>query len=293
MKADVKVDEAEEILKGFKLPPRPSIFIELKQASKDLKRMASVVETDPALSASILKVINSPAIGIESKVTSVSHAMNLLGLRSIMNIINAAFLKRAIGDLGQEGQMEHFWRSSTKVATAMAVISRKLNFSQYKITSDDAYCIGLFHNVGMPMLLEKHSEYFETIKPAYLSENVGLIDAENHLFDTNHTVLGYYMTKGWGLPKYVSEVIQLHHRLETFNQLDELEEQVAMLLCALKMSEQIAGEFEEFGEVNYNKEWVVLSEGINRYLGLSTHDFFDIEDFIFDTFENEKKYQES
>ncbi len=288
MVENVQLEQAEDILKGFKLPPRPSIFADLKKASPDLDKMAHVVEQDPALSASILKVVNSPAIGMRNKVTSVGHAMSLLGLRSIMNIINAAFLKRAVDGFENMELLENFWQSTTKVAVATAAIARKLNFQQYGVTVDDAYCVGLFHNVGMPMLLDKFENYFSDIEPAYLKENVGLLEAENHFFDTDHTMLGFYMTKGWGLPQEVTEVIRLHHDTETIAKLDSLEnEKVAVLLAALKMAEQIAGEAEEFGGVGYNKEWIELSSAITAFMGLSIQDFFELEDFIFDTIEEE------
>lgn len=287
MVENVQLEQAEDILKGFKLPPRPTIFAELKKVSPDLDKMAHVVEQDPALAASILKVVNSPAIGMRSKVTSVSHAMSLLGLRSIMNIINAAFLKRAVDGFENTEQLENFWLSTTKVAIATAAIARKLNFQQYDVSVDDAYCVGLFHNVGMPMLLDKFENYFADVKPAYMKENVGILEAENHFFDTNHTVLGFYMTKGWGLPKEVSEVIRLHHNLGVIAKLDDVDKKVAVLLAALKMAEQIAGEAEEFGGVSYNKEWIELSSNITDFMGLSIEDFFELEDFIFDTIEQE------
>ena len=96
MQQNIRVEQAEDILKGFKLPPRPTIFAELKKVSPDINKMAHVIEQDPAIAASILKVVNSPSIGIANKVTSISHAMSLLGLRSIMNIINAALDRKSV-----------------------------------------------------------------------------------------------------------------------------------------------------------------------------------------------------
>ncbi len=287
MVENIQLEQAEDILKGFKLPPRPTIFADLKKVSPDLDKMAGVVEQDPALAASILKVVNSPAIGMSNKVTSVNHAMSLLGLRSIMNIINAAFLKRTVETFDNMEQLDNFWHSTTKVAAACGAVARKLNYQQYGVTVDDAYCVGLFHNVGMPMLLDKYPDYFSRIRPAYKKENISLLEAENHFFDTNHTVLGFYMTKGWGLPKEVTEVIRLHHNIEAISKLDTLDEKTAVLLAALKMAEQIAGESEEFGGINYNKEWIELSTSISTFMGLSIEDFFELEDFIYDTIEQE------
>ncbi len=287
MTENIELGQAEEILKGFKLPPRPSIFAELKKVSPDLNKMSHIVEQDPALAASILKVVNSPAIGLANKVTSINHAMNLLGLRSIMNIINAAFMKRMLNSYKNSEQLSSFWYSTTKVASAMGAIAQKLDLQKSGISVDDAYCVGLFHNVGMPMLQDKHADYFETIRPAFFKENIGILEAENQLYDTNHTVLGFYMTKGWGLPKTISEVIKVHHAPDVLENLDRLDDDVAILLAALKMSEQITGEAEEFGGISYNKEWIQWGTAITSYMGLSIQDFFELEDFVFDTIEKE------
>ncbi|PCK08907.1 MAG: hypothetical protein COA42_06580 [Alteromonadaceae bacterium] len=287
MTENVRLDQAEDILKGFKLPPQPTIFAELKKVAPDIGKMAHIVERDPALAASILKVVNSPAIGMANKVTSIKHAMSLLGLRSIMNIINAAFVKRTISGFANMDQLNNFWYSTTKIAAAMGAIARHMNFKQYDISVDDAYCLGLFHNVGMPMMLDKYEDYFQRIRPTYQKGNIGLVEAENHFFGTNHTVLGFYMTKGWGLPKVIGDVIKIHHNLELIGNVDTLDEKTGVLLAALKMAEQIGGEAEEFGGVDYNVEWVEMSSTITSFMGLSVHDFFDLEDAIFDTIEAE------
>ncbi|MFT5084592.1 MAG: HD-like signal output (HDOD) protein [Lentisphaeria bacterium] len=255
--------------------------------------MAGVVEQDPALSASIIKVINSPAIGMANKVTSISHAMSLLGLRSIMNIINAAFLKRTVDSCSNMEQLDSFWQSTTKVAIGIAAITRKLNLQKAGLTIEDAYCVGLFHNVGMPMLLDKHDDHLKTIKPSYGNGNgngngnPGIVETENSRYDTNHTVLGFYITKVWGLPKLLSDVIRHHHNIETLLNFDKLDENMATLLAALKMAEQIAGESEEFGGVDYNKDWIAISSTVTSFMGLSIDDFFDLEDYIFDAIEEE------
>ena len=285
MQQNIRVEQAEDILKGFKLPPRPTIFAELKKVSPDINKMAHVIEQDPAIAASILKVVNSPSIGIANKVTSISHAMSLLGLRSIMNIINAAFLKRTVQGYENTEQLDNFWQSTIKVAAGMAAITRQLNLQRAGVSVDDAYCLGLFHNVGMPMLLDKHEDYFNTIRPTY--KTGGLLETENEHFNTNHTVLGFYMTKGWGLPTPITEVIKNHHNFEMMANLEQLDSDVATLLCVLKMSEQIAGEAEELGEVDFNIEWSQISSSITSFMGISTPDFFDLEDHVYDMIEAE------
>lgn len=282
MESDVGLDQAEDILRGFKLPPQPHIFAELKKVSPDMPKMASVVEHDPALSASILKVVNSPAIGLSNKVSAIGHAMSLLGIKSFMNIINAAFLKQTLNTYEDMEGLNNYWYSSNKVAIAMAAIARHLHFDKYAISSDEAYCVGLFHNVGVPMLMDKHPDYLAVLRPAYEQGAYSIVDVENHCFDTNHTVLGYYMIKGWGLPKTFSDVIKLHHNIDVISDLESQPEKVAVLLAALKMAELISGEVEDFSGSRTNHEWAKISQVVTGFMGMSSHDFFDLEDYVYD-----------
>jgi HD-like signal output (HDOD) protein len=86
-----QLNEIEEVLKGLeKLPTLPGIAMRILEVVRNeetsLKEIADVLSADPPLSAQVLKLINSPFYGVRTKVTSVPHAVNLLGLNTVKNL---------------------------------------------------------------------------------------------------------------------------------------------------------------------------------------------------------------
>ena len=80
----------EIIKKTDRLPTQPGIALklidEVRREDPNLEEITKLISSDPALSAEILKCINSPFYSLKTKVTSVNHAVNLLGLKSVKNL---------------------------------------------------------------------------------------------------------------------------------------------------------------------------------------------------------------
>ena len=101
MPAEVQPNElvlksAREILKGFQLPPQPTLISSALKAMPNLELVAECLNRDPALSASILKIVNSSAYQRDEKITSVLEATAVLEIDGIKAILNAASIKKAI-----------------------------------------------------------------------------------------------------------------------------------------------------------------------------------------------------
>ena len=76
----------------------------------DLEVIARLISQDPGLSGSLLKIVNSPYYGLSNKIASIQRAVNLLGSRSIINLINQKIqnatsvetaIQTAVRELGQ------------------------------------------------------------------------------------------------------------------------------------------------------------------------------------------------
>ena len=74
----------------------------------------------------------------------------LLGLKAVKNIINCQLLKAQSGNY-QNKDLTDFWQSATDVANTAATLVHALGFG----STDEAYTLGLFHNCGIPILMEK------------------------------------------------------------------------------------------------------------------------------------------
>src|SRR5690606_10208717 len=93
MAQELTSEQIQQVLQGISVPPQPQIMVDLQMEqfmpNPDLKVIAKLISQDPGLSGALLKIVNSPYFGLANKVSSIQRAVNLLGSRSVINMINA------------------------------------------------------------------------------------------------------------------------------------------------------------------------------------------------------------
>lgn len=213
MTMELSQEGVESLLKGITIPPRPTLLIEvdreLKRPEPDLKRIAGLIAKDVGVSGAMLKTLNSPFFGLRTKIGSVPQAVMMLGARNAGNVVTGLVLRNAMG--GGAASLERFWDSSAIVASINAYICSILP----KAPREDAYTFGLFHDCGIPVLMQRFGDYRDTLKYA-AGEERSMIDIEDERHGTNHAMVGHMIARSWGLSDIISQAILLHHDPEIF-----------------------------------------------------------------------------
>jgi HD-like signal output (HDOD) protein len=269
-------EAAEKLLKGIHIPPQPQILADLhmEMAMPDfsLAGVAALISRDVALSGYVLKAVNSAHFGLKVKVGSVAQAIGLLGLDSLINIVNALSLRSSLSD-GEVTALADFWDNAKDVAEGSALISRTLGVSN----ADELYALGLFHNCGIPLLLNKHPNYLQVALQAYSSKDMAVTEVENQLIHSNHAVLGYYVAKSWKLPGDFCNAIALHHRVEQVLADERESEALKNLLAILKLASHLCGTAGTMGAAE-DHEFIRMGSVVLHYLGLTDLDLADLRD---------------
>ena len=270
---DIPADKIKKLLQGVSIPPQPQIMVDLQMEQLDddcsIAAIGKLILQDVGLSGSILKTINSPFFGLVNKVTSINQAISLLGIDTVINIVNSLSIRSCLSD-EEIVQMTRFWDSAMDIAQASAEISRTLKLG----SPDEAYMTGLFHNCGNILMLQKFSNFASVMESSYTHEHKRIIDIENEEFSTNHSVVGYYVSKAWHLPRHVCDVIAQHHSAESIFEEENLENtDQNNLLAILKVAEHLCGNYRVLGNASQDHEWHRLESNILRYLDLSDCDF--------------------
>ena len=165
---------------------------------------------DQSLTANILKLCNSAYVGLPHRVTTLSHAMVLLGLNNLKKIIltvlikpvysrktNIYFLKK--GDL---------FRHALGCALTAEWLARQKGY----INPEEAFVAGLLHDIGKVVLGERALEQFDRIMRKIIEEGKDLTRAEEEVFGYNHAQVGAWVAEAWHLPPLLRDVILCHHR---------------------------------------------------------------------------------
>ncbi|WP_243244779.1 HDOD domain-containing protein [Pseudomonas maioricensis] len=264
------------------MPPQPQIMVDLQMEQympdPDLDVIAKLISQDPGLSGALLKIVNSAHYGLANKIASIQKAVNLLGIRSVINLINAQSIK---GEMSDETivTLNRFWDSTQDVAMTSLTLAKRIG-SQ---TVDESYALGLFHDCGIPLMLKRFPDYMDVLERAYTnaSPENRVVDTENEAFDTNHAVVGYFTAKSWRLPEHVTNAIANHHNaLAIFQDDSNRNAQLKNLLAVLKMAEHICASHKVLGNEDEDHEWDAIGHLILDYVGLSDYDFENLKESI-------------
>lgn len=262
-----------EVIKQFKLPPTPYVLTEIQKEIKkedfSISKIANLIAQDAALSALMLRSVNSSFFALRQEVSSIHQAINLLGVKNTINIVSALFLRQGMSDDDQT-MPPKFWDSPNNIALIAAALTKNLT----KYPTDEAYMLGLFHNIGHVLMMSKFDGYGEFLEENFNPYSDTLINLEIDLFGIEHASLGYVLSKTWGLSESVCQIIRFHHRVdEVFEKELITDEKDLTLLCLLKMAENID---KYFWDIRDDSEWETISDIVLDYLGMSELDYKEL-----------------
>ena len=275
MSQELSPEQIQQALQGISVPPQPQIMVDLQMEQympdPDLEVIARLISQDPGLSGALLKIVNSPYYGLSNKIASIQRAVNLLGSRSIINLINAQSIKGEMCD-DTIVTLNRFWDTAQDVAMTCLTLAKRTGSQAV----DEAYALGLFHDCGVPLMLKRFPNYMAVLEEAYANAapDCRVVDTENNAFHTNHAVVGYYTAKSWRLPEHVTDAIANHHNaLAIFSDESSRNPQLKNLLAILKMAEHICSSYRVLGNQPVDHEWNAIGHLVLDYVGLSDYDF--------------------
>jgi HD-like signal output (HDOD) protein len=272
MAIELNTEQIAKILQGISIPPQPQIMVDLLMEQidpqPDIRRIAKLIAQDVGLAGTMLKIVNSAAYGLKNNITSVEQATMLLGIQSVVNIINGISIRSELSD-EEIVKLNNFWDTSMDIAVLSQNIARQIGMPN----PEDAYTLGLFHNCGMVLMNSRFGDYMDTVAKGYSGEYERVIDAENEAYRTNHAVIGYYTAKSWHIPKPICEAISDHHNIDSvFNRDSPHEAQKKTLLSVLKIAEYICGLGTMLNPAGVDEEWNHVSHHIYEFTGLGPYD---------------------
>ena len=284
MPNDLSEKQIQHLLQGIRVPPQPQILVDLQMEQimpePDINRIAELISKDVGLAGTMLKFVNSPVFGLANKISSIEQAVSLLGINTVVNILNGLAIK---GEMSDENivALTRFWDTANDIAMVCARVAKQVGYPN----PDEAYTVGLFHNAGIPLMMQRFENYLEFLENADLKQCERIIDVENEKFNTNHCVVGYYVSRSWNLPDHLCQVIAEHHNTQRIfsNAPPEGSSQNKKSLHAiLKVAEHICGNYRQFNNLPQDIEWENNSAQILEYLGLTELDIDDLKESFMD-----------
>lgn len=230
--------DISKLLKGIDIPPCPAVLDalvrEMKCPDANITRIGRLISQDVALAAGIMKIANSPFFQPARQVGSINEALAFLGIGEVFNLLIKEVLKKSIsGD--RDLRLERYWDSAAYTAAACAQLALALPGTN----RDNAYCFGLFHDCGIPLLMRRYPDYRDTLQLANADGKRDFTRVEETRHGTNHAVIGHLVSRNWGLDPAVSQAILCHHDLAVFEKNDDLPEESLVLIALNLIAEHV------------------------------------------------------
>lgn len=185
------------------LPTLPEVALRVREAAEDpnssVQDLAKVIGNDAALTARIIKVVNSPLLRTNKEITDLQMAIGRLGMNYTCNLATGLAMEQmfqATSDV-VDRKMREVWNKSTEIAGICHALCRHYT----RLAPDQATLAGLVHQIGaLPILTyaEEHSEL--------LADSISL----NHVIERIHPIIGDRILKAWDFPAPIAAVPGQH-----------------------------------------------------------------------------------
>jgi putative nucleotidyltransferase with HDIG domain len=210
----------ENVVKNLQdLPTLPAVVHRLRQALTDQRAsagdIARIITCDVAISAKILKLVNSSYYALEKRVDSIQHAVAYLGFNNVYNLIlNLSVLNIFSAKLSASVfKWRDFWHHCAATALTSKIVATQTGYKDIEA----AFTAGLLHDLGKVIMGCSFQDAFGDIISKASEEKTSFLDAENKLFKVDHMEVGALASKFWKLPPLVQAAIKHHHTLNSID----------------------------------------------------------------------------
>jgi putative nucleotidyltransferase with HDIG domain len=211
------IDRVEQILSRVRtLPALPTVVYRLlklvESPTSTATDLSEVISKDQALTARILRLVNSSFYALRCEVVKVSHAIALLGFVAMKNLALGLGVVDMFGRGREGGELNGpaFWEHSLSCATAARLIAERIRFAP----PEEAFVGGLLHDIGKLVLHDHFRSEFDTALRVARDEAMALPAAERLVFKTDHAAVGEALAEHWRLPQSLRAVIGRHHAMD-------------------------------------------------------------------------------
>lgn len=183
---------------------------ELRGLSPSVARVGALVEEDPASTAELLRVVNSPLLGLRQSVTDAALAVTLLGLETVGAVlVQQQWLSRSDGRLLDRVGLGTLFPHSLRTARRAASVGRHFGCGHEDIGT--ARAAGLLHDIGKLVLAVNFPDRYRQAWTLAATGEVPLRVSETLFVGAPHDWVGGHLLALWGLPDPIVEAVAFHH----------------------------------------------------------------------------------
>lgn len=263
--------------KGISIPPQPRVLTELQQSlvrgEADVRALARIIAQDPGITATLFKVVQNAVFRKYQPFTSLEYVLQAVGLQQTGNLVRAIALSSALPAKHNQKAFEAYWARSQAISE-LAMLIAEDRVTVCNIFPDQACLAGIFHDCGVPVLMQRFSTYCKAMRLEEQGSWINLAE-EDARFNADHCVVGYLVGKHWKLPDFICDAIRYHHDMSRIGN-HTARTMVAILQLAINIYHQ--------DQRLSNPEWETVKRDVLEELGLSEDTMPEMVDVILEEY---------
>lgn len=179
----------------------------IEEPDAEISEIARMVATDPALTADLLKIVNSAAFMLPKRVDNIAEAVKLVGLRGLKNLLYQYGAQKVLGSGSSE--TKELWDHSYRTAYYAFKLASKV--TKKREILDDVYAGGILHDMGKIIFSSTHPEMIDRIEQFCREKEIPSELFEDLSSGLNHAEIGGRIARKWNFPDALVHAIEYHH----------------------------------------------------------------------------------
>lgn len=201
----------EQVTKDAQLISLPAVYLNLKTVLDDpdysMADVEAVLGKDPAMTARLLRQVNSPFFGFASRIDTVDRAIGMLGTQQVHDLVLATSVAQTFEGISVEVMDMHtFWWRSVYCGTAARLLAANCNF----LDSERLFVAGLLRDIGHLVMYQSIPEFSQQAIIRAEEENQPLYRVERELIGFDFAKAGGALLQQWRLPQSLWEPVEQH-----------------------------------------------------------------------------------
>lgn len=171
-----------------------------------------LIGEDPQISAKLIGLANSAALGVTHHIATVQEAAMLLGIKRVQSIATSiAIMSQMTAAPAGRFNMQDLWLHSIGIAFAMLGVARFMP-QNLRPRDDQIFLAGMLHDMGYLVLAYLDPKLSDRLHNRLAAEpDRPSTEVERETLDICHDELGAELARHWNLPEEIVAVLRYHH----------------------------------------------------------------------------------
>ena len=202
---------AEEFAK-IEFPVLPAavsrLISEINRDEPDTARLETIINSEPQISAKILRTINSSQFALRAQVTTIRHAISMLGLNRVRSIgLSYAMLEAVPEPDSQLFKHEAFWTDTLLRSLLARIITQRVMPGE----EDEAFTAMMLADVSVPVLLTAWEDKYLPVFSKWQGDVKELAQLEREYVGWDHAQASAWILRKWEFPDKLVNTAAAHN----------------------------------------------------------------------------------